>query len=68
MNKPISIAIHDFKESLIDLINNSGIPFSIMSEIINNFQREVNEASKLEYEKAKNEYDKQQNAEEAPVL
>ena len=48
MNKPISIAINDTKNSIISSINESGLPACILLEILNSLVSQVNELAKQE--------------------
>ena len=48
MNKPISIAINDTKNSIISSINESGLPACVLLEILNSLVSQVNELAKQE--------------------
>ena len=48
MNKPISIAINDTKNSIISSINESGLPACILLEILNSLVSQINELAKQE--------------------
>ena len=46
MNKPISIAINDTKNSIISSINESGLPACVLLEILNSLVSQINELAK----------------------
>lgn len=48
----ISIAMHDTKSALVNIINESHLPLCVTKEILQNIYREVSEKADLEYEKA----------------
>ena len=48
MNKPISIAINDTKNSIISSINESGLPACVLLEILNSLVSQINELAKQE--------------------
>ena len=48
MNKPISIAINDTKNSIISSINESELPACILLEILNSLVSQINELAKQE--------------------
>ena len=48
MNKPISIAIIDTKNSIISSINESGLPACVLLEILNSLVSQINELAKQE--------------------
>lgn len=50
MNKPITVAADELNNQLIDLINNSGLPFFIIESILKDILQEVHGASKKQLE------------------
>lgn len=41
MNKPLSIAYRDYKQAIVDITNNSGLPAFLIVEVIENVFRQV---------------------------
>ena len=56
MNKPISIAINETKNTMIEAINTSGLPACILLEILNALSSQVNTLAKSELEKDTKDY------------
>ena len=56
MNKPISIAINETKNTMIEAINASGLPACILLEILNALTSQVNTLAKSELEKDTKDY------------
>ena len=56
MNKPISIAINETKNTMIEAINASGLPACILLEILNSLVSQVNTLAKSELEKDTKDY------------
>ena len=50
MNKPISIAINETKNTMIEAINASGLPACILLEILNSVSSQMSMLSKQELE------------------
>lgn len=48
--KPATLLKEDFTQSLIDLCNNSGLPFFIMEYILKDIYSEVRALAKKQYE------------------
>ena len=63
MNKPLSVAYEDFKQSLLTIINNSGLPMCMMEVILQNYLNEVKLLSQRQYQLELAEYEKQLQAE-----
>ena len=68
MNKPISIAINETKNTMIEAINASGLPACILLEILNSLSSQMSMLSKQELEFDTKNYiealkDKQDNTE-----
>ena len=58
MNKPASIIIKETKDKMISIINESTLPLCVIEMIINDIHNQCIIASKEEYEKDKNKYEK----------
>ena len=56
MNKPISIAINETKNTMIEAINASGLPACILLEILNSLSSQINAIAKSELEKDTKDY------------
>ena len=56
MNKPISIAINETKNTMIEAINASGLPACILLEILNSLSSQINTIAKSELEKDTKDY------------
>ena len=56
MNKPISIAINETKNTMIEAINASGLPACILLEILNSLSGQINTIAKSELEKDTKDY------------
>ena len=61
MNKPITIIVDEFKNKMVNLINNSGIPFFIIESILKDLIQEVHIASQKQLESDKARYNKTLN-------
>lgn len=57
INKPITIAREEFKEQLLNLCNNSGLPMFCIEDILKDFMQQVHIATIKQYEKDKEEYE-----------
>jgi uncharacterized membrane protein (DUF106 family) len=71
MEKPISITIEEIKSSLINVLNNSGLPISIIKLIVNDLCTDVNNAAATNLRQEIDEYNKaveeaKKSSEEAP--
>lgn len=65
MEKPLVLAIEDFKKNLSDLVNNSTIPLSVVADILASLIPAVQSAAEQQYKVAWEEYRKQlQSAED----
>jgi len=58
MNKPISVKYEEFKQGLLSLINNSGLPAFMIEPILQNYLAETQMLAKRQYELDKSEYEK----------
>jgi hypothetical protein len=63
MNKPVSIIREEFKNDLINLINNSGLQLFIVEPIIQEVFMEVRSAAKTQLELDKKRYEESLMAE-----
>ena len=62
VTKPVTLIRDDFMNNLVELCNNSGLPFFIIESVLKDFIQEVHvasqkqlEADRVQYEKALNE-------------
>lgn len=53
MNKPISVVYEEFKQALIDLINNSGLPAFVVEPVLRECTNEVKAAAENQYKSDK---------------
>ena len=58
MNKPITLVYEEFKQSLANLINNSGLPLFVVENVLQNYLIETRNVAKQQYELDKAEYAK----------
>ena len=58
MNKPITLVYEEFKQSLANLINNSGLPLFVVENVLQNYLIETRSVAKQQYEFDKAEYEK----------
>lgn len=56
--KPLTLVKEDFTNSLVDLCNNSGLPFFIIENVLKDFIQEVHIASQKQLEADKAQYNK----------
>ena len=56
MKKPITILYEEFKQDLINLVNNSGLPPFVVEPVIKEVYLEVKQSAKQQYEKDIQEY------------
>jgi hypothetical protein len=56
--KPLTLVKEDFTDSLVDLCNNSGLPFFIIESILKDFVQEIHVASQKQLEADKIQYKK----------
>ena len=57
MNKPIELAVHEFNQSLIKLVNESGLPAFIVAQSLQGLMYEVNKVAEDNLQKAKEQYE-----------
>jgi len=56
MKKPITMRYEEFKQDLINLVNNSGLPPFVIEPVIKEVYLEVKQSTKQQYEKDVQEY------------
>ena len=57
MNKPISIVREEFKQNMIELVNNSNLPMFVIEPIMNEILVEVRAVAKTQFELDKKRYE-----------
>lgn len=57
MNKPIELAVHDFNQSLIKLVNESNLPAFIVAQSLQGVLSEVSMIAEENLKKAKEQYE-----------
>lgn len=58
MSKPFTVAYEDFKNELAVLINNSGLPASVIEPVLEKFLYELKILSQKQYQLDKAQYEK----------
>ena len=58
MNKPSTIIYEEFKQSLANLINNSGLPAFVIEPVLQNFLNETRMIMQRQYQSDLAEYEK----------
>ena len=58
MNKPLSVAYEEFKQNMLNIINNAGLPAFIVETVLQNYLIEIKAISKQQYQSDKEEYEK----------
>lgn len=58
ISKPITVAREEFKQDILNLCENSGLPPFIVEDILKFFVEQVHIASIEQYKKDKEEYEK----------
>ena len=64
MDKPLSIRKEEFESSLVQLINNSGLPAYILEPILRSYNMEVKELCRAQAEREKLQYEESLRNEE----
>ena len=62
-NKPIMITMNEFKESIVNTINNSNMPMSIVNLLLKDILLQCTEVEKQQYETAVQQYTQQTTTE-----
>lgn len=57
MDKPFSLMYEEFKQTLTNVINNSGLPASVMEPVLQNYLYELNSIAKNQYYSDKIRYE-----------
>lgn len=57
MNKPFDLALYDFNQSLINLINTSGLPAVVLAQSLQNALTEVNKIAEQNLASARQAYE-----------
>jgi len=57
MDKPFDLALHDFNMSLVNLINNSGLPAVVLAQSLQNALTEVNKIAEQNLASARQAYE-----------
>ena len=57
MDKPFSLMYEEFKQTLTNVINNSGLPASVMEPVLQNYLYELNSIVKNQYYSDKTRYE-----------
>ena len=65
MNKPITVAREDFATALINLVNDSGLPAFVMSDILKNAVKELERLEGEQYQLDKQAWEESQTLEDA---
>ena len=58
MNKSLTMIYEDFKQELANLINNSGLPASIIESVLRVYLVETSDIAKRQYQMDKAQYEK----------
>lgn len=64
MEKPITIAINEFKTSLIDIVNNSELPAEIMKYILMDVTSQLSIVAAKQLEEDTNKFQKEKGGEQ----
>ena len=62
-NKPIMITMNEFKESIVNTINNSNMPMAIVNLLLKDILLQCTEVEKQQYETAVQQYTQQTTTE-----
>lgn len=57
--KPITLMREDFINDIVDLCNNSGLPFFMIEDIMKNLVREIHAAAQQQLEEDRKKYQKE---------
>ena len=56
-NKPITVIRDDFIKNMVELCNNSGLPFFIIEDVLKSLMQEIHSASLQQLEEDKQRYE-----------
>lgn len=57
MNKPLSVAYEEFKQSTLNIINNAGLPAFMIENVLQNYLIEIKAIAKQQYQSDRTEYE-----------
>lgn len=57
MNKPFSMVCEEFKQEMVNLINNSGLPLPVIELVLQNYLYETSNIVKNQYRADKAQYE-----------
>ncbi len=57
MNKPLSVAYEEFKQNMLNIINNAGLPAFIVENVLQNYLIEIKAIAKQQYQSDRTEYE-----------
>ena len=57
MNKPITLVRDEFIKNIVELCNDSGLPFFVIEDILKNLIQEIHAASMQQLESDKKQYE-----------
>ena len=58
INKPISLIIEESKQTIVNAINSTGLPMTLLEMIVRDLYNEVRQKALYQYESEKVEYEK----------
>ena len=58
INKPISLIIEESKQTIVNAINNTGLPMTLLEMVMRDLYNEVRQKALYQYESEKNEYER----------
>jgi hypothetical protein len=58
-NKPITLVRDEFIKNIVELCNNSGLPFFVIEDVLKNLIQEIHGASLQQLEEDKKRYEEQ---------
>ena len=58
-NRPITLVRDDFIKNIVELCNNSGLPFFVIEDVLKNLLQEIHGASIQQLEEDKKRYEEQ---------
>ena len=61
MNKPITLVRDEFINNIVDLCNDSGLPFFVVEDVLKNLIQEIHMAAKQQLIEDKKAYSDQMN-------
>ena len=58
INKPISLILEESKKTIVDAINSTGLPMTLLEMIVRDLYNEVRQNALYQYESEKKEYER----------